>query len=58
MFIEKAGKDLQTSYKKQKKYCLDTKIFLVTDFTSYAKIISRWGFFVFVLVLRERRNSK
>ena len=39
---------LQISYKGQKTILLDTSIFLVTDLTSYTKIISPLVFFVFV----------
>ena len=35
-------------YKDQKTICLDTTIFLATDLTSYAKMISLWVLFVFV----------
>ena len=38
----------QISDKDQKTIFLDTTIFQATDLTSYAKMISLWGFFVFV----------
>ena len=34
-------------YKDQKTICLDTTIFIATDLTSYAKMISLWVFSVF-----------
>ena len=37
-------------YKDKKRICLDATIFLATDLTSYAKMISLWVFFVFVTI--------
>ena len=48
--------------KDQKTICLDTTIFLATDLTSYAKMISLWVFSFlpqcFALFLHKRGNSK
>ena len=40
---------MQSSYKVRKIYFLDTTIFLATDLTSYARMISLWTFFRFVI---------
>ena len=45
---DKGNRITKLIQRSEKNIFLDTTIFLVTDLTSYAKMIALWIFFVFV----------